>query len=273
MERSRGSALISCRASRPSLRGMLRSSRIRPGSGSPSRSEWRPSRRKYSSNSSPSSTKCSSLARRLSCQASFTSMRSSASSSAYRVVMGFPLPLLIVVLLVWRDLCLLRGVPLRQGDDEFRARAGRTLGCDQAAMAVHDLAADRQADSRPFVFAAAVQSLEDLEDSLAIFFVEPDAVVAHCNAPGAEHARHHLRLAFDPDLRAMRRLVELQAVADQVLKQLRHLAAIAPDGGQLAGFHASVRVFDAHFEIRDHGLHYFVQIHCCERLVGARDAR
>ncbi len=134
-------------------------------------------------------------------------------------------------------------------------------------MPVHNLAADRQADTGSFVFVAPVQALENLKNAIAIFFVEADAVVFHADLPtGRRAVPERLRLAIHFHHRTLAGLAKLQPVADEVLEKLRHLAAIAQDGRQRADVHAPLRVLDAHFEIGNHRANHVAQIHRRERL-------
>ena len=128
-------------------------------------------------------------------------------------------------------------------------------------MPVHDLAADGQADTGAFILAAAMQPLEDLENAFAVFFVETDAVVFDDDLPDVGAAvllreefavkLHHGRLA---------RFLKFQRIANQVLQQLRHLAAIAPDQRQRRNIDASAGSLDADFQVGHHRPHHFVEI-------------
>src|SRR3954462_10679286 len=170
-----GSDLISFRASRPSLRGMFRSSRIRPGVGALPSSANCPWRRRYSRSSSPFSTKRRSLASRLSFRASWASMRSSASSSASRIVMGLGDGRGVVSGI--ERISGLLGMGRGKRDDERRALAGAAGGGDRAAVALDDLTADGEADASPLVLVAAVQALEDVKDAVEVLLLEADPVV------------------------------------------------------------------------------------------------
>src|SRR3989339_233207 len=81
-------------------------------------------------------------------------------------------------------------MPERQQDAEGGALSRRSPGLDAAAVALDDLAADRQADAAPLVLAPAVQPLEHAEDPLRIFVLEADAVVREAElAVRAGHLR------------------------------------------------------------------------------------
>ena len=65
---------------------------------------------------------------------------------------------------------------------------GVLLRRDGAAVPVHDLAADSEANAGSFVLVAPVQALKDLKDAVAILFVEADAVVFHRDLPAGRAA-------------------------------------------------------------------------------------
>src|SRR4051794_2625966 len=137
--------------------------------------------------SSPSTTKRMSLASRDSSIASLVISRSSWSSSAMRMVTGWP----------GLDGCkwlLLRGTVRRgrgggrrclvgrgqgQRDLERSALAGHAVGGDGAALALGDPATEGEPDARPRVVLASVQALEHPEYAPAVAGVEADPVVGH----------------------------------------------------------------------------------------------
>src|SRR3954452_5166935 len=103
---------------------------------------------------------------------------------------------------------------MRDRNVEGRARAGRRLYPDAAAVTVCDPPADRQPDAGPLVFLAAVQAPEHLEDPLGIALLDADSVVAHDDVPLARLAN-----PFDADLRRHVGAGELDRVGDEVLQQ------------------------------------------------------
>src|SRR5881397_3417301 len=97
-----------------------------------------------------------------------------------------------------------------QCDDEGRPLPGTTLCGDLAAVALGDLAADRQTHAGPLVLVATVQSLEHSKDPVEIFHVKSDPVVFHCEpattiAVGVSLERDHRLGVF---------AAEFQRVAD-----------------------------------------------------------
>src|SRR5207247_3941133 len=133
-------------------------------------------------------------------------MRSSTSSSASRMQIGF--------------VCLLMGcfsVVLlvdRQRDDERSALSGFAFGRNAAVVALGDLATNRQAHAGAFVFAPAVQALENTEDAFEIFLVKPNAVVFD-----QKLAVPIAAVALTTQLNDRRHVfaMKLQCVADEVL--------------------------------------------------------
>src|SRR4029078_3952415 len=108
------------------------------------------------------------------------------------------------------------GMGLRQREVEGRARAGKAVGPDPAAVALGDPRHGREADARAGVLGLGVQALEHAEQLVAIRHVEPGAVVAHevgDRAVGGGLAE------LDPRRAALRG--ELPGVAEQVIERDR----------------------------------------------------
>src|SRR4051812_29176108 len=116
---------------------------------------------------------------------------------------------------------------VRDRNVEGRARAGRRLYPDAAAVTVCDPPADRQPDPGPLVLLAPVQAAEHLEDALGVALLDADAVVAHDDVPLARLAD-----ALDPHLGRHARACELDRVGDEVLQQLADLGGVAVHGAQ-----------------------------------------
>src|SRR5215207_3997593 len=101
----------------------------------------------------------------------------------------------------------------RNREAEDAAAALARGEADLAALALDDLAADRQPDARALERLAIVQPLEHLEHALAMLRVDSDAVVGDLDAP---HPVVHA-LRRDPEASAPSR-AELERVRDQVLQ-------------------------------------------------------
>src|SRR5690242_15276809 len=69
------------------------------------------------------------------------------------------------------------------GERERGAVAGFGLHPDAPADAFDDLLAHRQADPRPRVLLARVETLEHLEDAVRVLGIDADPVVAHREHP------------------------------------------------------------------------------------------
>src|SRR3954470_4719921 len=106
-----------------------------------------------------------------------------------------------------------------QREDEGRALAELGLHGHQSTVVLDDLLADREADAGAGAL-AAVQTLEDDEDTRVVARIDPDAVVAHGEAPYA--------LQVLPPHNDDRALVaaELDGVRDQVAEELRDLHGV-----------------------------------------------
>src|SRR5688500_2972274 len=120
---------------------------------------------------------------------------------------------------------------------EHRAAALARLDPDLAALALHDLAADREADARALEGLAVVQALEHLEHALAVLRVDPDAVVGHGDPPLGVV----LALRRDPHPRAHAG-AELEGVRDQVLQHLHEREPVAEHRRQRADADLRARV-------------------------------
>src|SRR4051794_37044073 len=167
--------------------------------------------------SCPSTTNRRSLTSRAPESASWVSTRSSSSSSAIRIVIASPsdtydLPLLIIHGPLRLEARL--SDPLeRQRNRKYRPLAGGAVDGHRAAVALGDLAAEREPDAGPGVLAAAVQALEDPEDAVGVPRVEADPVVADADLgePAVDRAVH-------PDHRRDVGAPELDRVREQVLE-------------------------------------------------------
>ena len=86
-------------------------------------------------------------------------------------------------------------------------------------MPVYNLAADGESNAGSFVLAAPVQALKNLENAIAVFLVEPDAVVFDGDPPGCAGAVGELDgFTRNPNHRTLASLLKLQSVANQVLE-------------------------------------------------------
>src|SRR5437660_11390764 len=211
MCRRRSSRLISSSTSRPSFLGRFRSSRIKSGFGT---AACFPSRRRNARASTPSAATCRLFRTFASRSASRVRRASPGLSSTNRISIGTP-PASISGL-----------ADCGQRERERRALARLGLDPDPAAVALHDLLADREADPGPGIIVLAVQPLEDDEDAVEVLRIDADAVVAHAEQPLAVAA-----LGANLDLRTGRS-AELERVGDQVQEQVLELARVRRNGGQ-----------------------------------------
>src|SRR6187397_1874857 len=107
-------------------------------------------------------------------------------------------------------------------------------------MSFDDLLADRQANARTLVLRASVEPMGRQEDALRVLVVEADADVLHENLGLSERATqrvdlHHWRLA---------RFLELECVADEILKDLTNLHGVTFDARQLPDVHGAAGRLD-----------------------------
>src|SRR5574340_430848 len=156
---------MSCSTSRPSFFGRLRSSKMISGRGA---SLYFPCRRRNSMASTPSLVQCRLLYTLPSLSASRVRRSSPGLSSTSRISTG------LLSLTIRRLLVL-----FRQGEDESAAFTRPGFHPDMAAVALHHLLADGEADAGPGIFALVVQPLEHHEDALEILRLDADAVVPH----------------------------------------------------------------------------------------------
>src|SRR5688572_12018476 len=153
------SDLISARTSRPSLRGRLRSSRIKSGRTAPA---YLPRRCRKSIASTPSFATIRLLRILPSRNASCVRRTSAGLSSTSRISSGL----------------LMRPSPLGNGETERRTFSRPRLHPDAAAVALDNLLADREPNPGAAVLFDRVQTLEDDEDPLEVLRRNADPVVA-----------------------------------------------------------------------------------------------
>src|SRR5689334_7811643 len=96
-------------------------------------------------------------------RASLVNARSSASSSAIRIVIGIA---------SFGFIGFGGGLFHRKGDDEGRALTGRAMCHDLSAVAIRYFAAHGEPDAGSLIFRAAVQSLKDHEDLVGKFLLK-----------------------------------------------------------------------------------------------------
>src|SRR6266702_4247241 len=201
MTRSAGSSFSSASTSRPSRRGRLRSSRIRPGRGAPT---YSPVWCRNCSACSPSFTTCRVLRILWCSKASRVISTSPGSSSTSSTSTTWPVRPSLFGILVLRERW--------QGEPETGPGRDRRVEPDPAAVILDDLPYHGQADPGARIGRLVVQPLEDHEDPPGVPGLDADPVVAEREQP--ELAVPAGRDG-DPG-----RLVgaELQRVADQVLE-------------------------------------------------------
>src|SRR5256714_2794295 len=209
--RSWSSPLISSNTSRPSFLGRFRSSRMRSGLAT---AACFPCRRRNARASTPSAATCRLLRTRASRNGSRVRRASPGLSSTNRISIGTALELIS------------RLPDCGQRERERRAPARLGLDPDPAAVALHDLFADREPDARTRVLVLPVQPLENDEDALEVLGIDPDAVVADVKHPLAV-----VPLRRNPNLRRARP-AELEGVREQIQEQVLQLPGISRDGRQ-----------------------------------------
>ena len=104
-----------------------------------------------------------------------------------------------------------------------------------------------------------METLKDRENSIEVFFFEPDAIVGNLQSavwPLVEFRMSGHR-GFDqrgPDDDSQRhvRSSKLQRVADEVLQKLAYLRRIGLDTWQQADVHVGSSLFNLHFQISKH---------------------
>src|SRR5262245_53020175 len=101
--------------------------------------------------------------------------------------------------------------PIRNGEAESRAFSGLRCHPDPSAGPVDHFPAKRQADARPRIFLARMQTLEDPKNALEILWVDPNTVVARRKLP-LSRTMFHLNV----DLRRTFAAV-FDGIADEIL--------------------------------------------------------
>src|SRR5215467_12064389 len=228
MTRNSGSAFSSASTSRPSRRGRLRSSRIRPGRGAPA---YSPSWRRNCSACSPSFTTCSWLWILWCSKASRVISTSPGSSSTSSTSTTRVWALSAIGILVLGE----HG----QGEPETGPCGDRGVEPDPATVILDDLLYHGQAYSRAGIGGLVVQALEDHEDPVCVLRSDPDPIVAEGEQPVVAVAAGRHR---DP-WRLIR--AELQRVVEQVLERGGEQRGLTEHHRQLTHLEGGVR--PAHF--------------------------
>src|SRR5437899_652688 len=117
------------------------------------------------------------------------------------------------------------------------------LDPDSSAVTFDDLFANRQSDARPRIFFPGVQPLEDDKDAFKVLLRNADAIIAHGKMPATR-----LLLHADPNLQRPF-TAELNRIADEVLKKLHQLDAIAGNSRKLRAINLCSALLDGHGEI------------------------
>ena len=138
----------------------------------------------------------------------------------------------------------------RQGNNERGSSTGDALRCDGSAVPLHDLSADGQTYACSIIWASsAMEPLEGLEDTVKIFFIEPNPVVLHTNLDpravrGSLFSRRRLHF-FPGDFDKGPLLpMKLQAIAQEVLEELSHLLRARLDNRQFSYLDPGAGPFD-----------------------------
>ena len=109
-------------------------------------------------------------------------------------------------------------------------------------MQAGQLPGDGKTDAGARVFVPCVQSLEDGEDALGVFAVNPDTVVTHCEMPFAiGPLRRHMHARSVA-------VLELDPVPDEVLEDLSQLDLVGHHRGQLVVGDLGVLLLDGHLK-------------------------
>src|SRR5215472_13973980 len=167
MTRSAGSPFSSARTSRPSRRGRLRSSRIRPGRGALA---YSPVRCRNCSACSPSPTTCN-LLRILWCSKAsrvISTSPGSSSTSSTSITRAAASSAIGVLVLGKRG----------QGEPESGPCGDRGVEPDPATVIFDDLLYHGEADARAGIGRLVVQALEYHKDPVGVLGFDPDPVVA-----------------------------------------------------------------------------------------------
>ena len=108
----------------------------------------------------------------------------------------------------------------RHGEIKSSTMAKLRIHPDTSAMPFHDFFAKRQADARSRILGGGMQTLENDEDPVGILGIDSNAVIANRKQPFVLPLYRRNVNARGPVT------VELDRVADKVLKQLGKLSAV-----------------------------------------------
>src|SRR5215471_1386659 len=232
MTRSPGSSFSSASTSRPSLRGRLRSSRIRPGRGAPA---YSPVRCRNCNASSPSFTTCNWLRILWCSNASRVISTSPGSSSTSSTLTTLPPPSVTGMLVLRKRW---------QGKPETGPGRDRRVEPDPAAVILDDLPYHGQAYPGSRIGRLVVQPLENHEYPLGVFRLDTDSIVAEREQP-------ELAVPADRDGDPGRLVrAELQRVVDQVLEHGGQQRGLAEHHQQFAHLDRRLRAPYVDREVR-----------------------
>jgi hypothetical protein len=122
-----------------------------------------------------------------------------------------------------------------------------------ATVAFYDFPADCQSDTRARVLRARVQPLEEHKNTFDVLRLDANPIVADTERPitvgRVGRYLHHWCEA---------RLLELDCVGDQVLKELVKLPRVRANFRQISASDGGCRVLDRRAEIRYHLVDYLI---------------
>src|SRR5580698_1248917 len=133
----------------------------------------------------------------------------------------------------------------RDRETEGRTASGFGFDPDPPMMALNDAHTNGKTDSRSGVTVTIVQSSKQSKDLLLKFGCNSNSVVLHREYPGVISS-----LGGDMNDRSPLRISILNAVADQVLKELLEVHRLDADGGKAVVSYMRVTLFNRACKIR-----------------------
>ena len=126
-------------------------------------------------------------------------------------------------------------------------------------MTFDDILANGKTDTGPGVIRLRMQPLEDDEDLLMIFRIDPDTVILYGECPMG---------LFLTDAHGDNRcpsIPEFDGIADEILEQLQEQFSMTDDRRKRFAIDDRSRFLNAHLQIHPNIFHYLIAIHMMER--------
>ena len=120
-------------------------------------------------------------------------------------------------------------------------------------MTLNNLLADGETDTYSFEFFFPMESLKRLKDFFKILrLLKSDSIILHTDLIAPFFLVELLGWTrIDFDMRRRIGALKFQGIADEILKELNHLARITLHDGQVMHFHMSAFILNQYLQVRN----------------------